>query len=404
MQLARRFCGGGKLFVGALILFFSLVLGGCGSATTPPPKDEVSYHRLLEWTRENGVPGSVLLVQTPRGKFLEATGCADKTARTPMTPDYEFRIGSISKMFVGIVAAELIAEGKLDVNAPITDLLPPSITDHITNAKQITLMELLRHMSGIYDYEQSIPWQIRRMLLDTHGQYSTLEALSYAYDKPAQFAPNQGWAYSNTNYVLVGLIIDRAVGHHHSIEVRKRILEPLGMTHTFYDGYETPVGEGAHGYEQLPWTRDTTDWSPPIAGPGGMVSTAEDTAKFVRAVVRDDGFLSPATRKALRGIPWPGPDAAPSYWPTTGYYCGISTAQLKEANSVNFVFFGHDGAYPGYFSLAYHEPQRDITIVYLGNSALFGRDHRLGPDNFFFDRLNKELIRLSLQQTEDHLK
>lgn len=382
-------------------MFLMLSLAGCGGPTTePPPAQQLSYHKLLEWTRENGVPGSVLLVYSSGGDYLGVIGSADPSRDTPMTPDRAFRIGSISKMFVGIVAAQLVAEGKLDVNAPLTRLLPPSITDHIANAGQITLMQLLRHMSGIYDYEQNVGWQLRRLLFNPRGHYSADEALSYAYNKPAQFAPGTHWAYSNTNYLLVGLIVDQAVGHHHSIEVRKRILDPLGMTHTYYDGFEPPVGERAHGFDWVPWWRDTTDWSPPIAGPGAMVSTAGDTAKFVRAVVRNDGFLTPATRKVLRGIPWPGPEPVPAYYPVTGYYCGISWTTFEDKeNNRTIHFFGHDGAFPGYFSFAYHEPQRDITIVYLGNSTLFGRDHSLGPDNGFFDHLKDKLMELSLAQS-----
>jgi D-alanyl-D-alanine carboxypeptidase len=135
-------------------LLFTLIAAGCGGSTSLPPTGEkVSYRALLDWTRENGVPGSVLLVDGPGGHFHGATGLADVGCQSPMTSEYEFRIGSISKMFVGIVAAQMIAERKLNANARIVELLPASITDHITNAGQITLMQLLRHMSGIYDYE-----------------------------------------------------------------------------------------------------------------------------------------------------------------------------------------------------------------------------------------------------------
>jgi D-alanyl-D-alanine carboxypeptidase len=382
---------------------------GCGGTTTAlGPETESSYQKLLDWTLENGVPGSVLLVRSPRSNYLGAIGSADLARDRPTTADCAFRIGSITKMYVGIVAAQMVAEGKLDLQAKLTELLPAKIADHLTNAKDITLQHLLRHMSGLYDYEGNLGWVMQRIVFNPRGRYAATEALTYAYDKPAMFAPGQRWAYSNTNYLLIGLIIDRACGHSHAVEVRRRILEPLGLTHTYDEGQE-PAGPAArtdgkesraHGYERLPWRVDTTDWSPPIPGPGGMVSTAEEVGVFVRAVARrDNGFLSQATRKVLRDLPWDQKEPAPASWPVKGYYCGISSATFKDyQRSKVVVFFGHDGAYPGYFSFAYHEPERDITIVYLGASTLLGRDHRWGPDNPFFDRLKDALIKLALKE------
>src|SRR6266498_3734270 len=113
---------------------------GCRTAFTPlPPKESRTYQSLLEWSHDNGMPGAILLVQTPGTNYLGAVGWADVKREIPMRPDHAFRIGSVNKMFTGLTVGQLEKDGLLDAGAVITNYLPRSVTDHIANSDQITV-------------------------------------------------------------------------------------------------------------------------------------------------------------------------------------------------------------------------------------------------------------------------
>jgi D-alanyl-D-alanine carboxypeptidase len=330
----------------------ALVFCGCRSGLTPlPTKEARTYQSILEWTRQNGMPGAVLLVQTPKNNFVAATGWADVKRKIPMRTDHEFRIGSITKTFTGITAARLQVEGRLNTDLVITNYLPSSITDHICNSDKITVRQLLRHTSGIYNFVNN-PWYgLRSMVFDRRGSWPAMRELKYAYDKPATFAPGEGWEYSNSNFLLLGMIIDRVTGQHHSAAIRSEVLDPLQLTNTYYEGSEPPRGERVHAYEKaLGFTSDTYDWTPTIGGNSGLVGTVSDLAKFVRAVAGTNGLMDPAVKKVLKSEMRRGNEENP--WdPVYGYDFGV-TFHRGAARTVPFTvapwFFGHDGAVPGH--------------------------------------------------------
>jgi len=209
------------------------------------------------------MPGAILLVQTPKTNFLGAVGMADVKRKTPMRPDAEFRIGSITKMFVGITAAKLLRDGLLDTDLVITNYLPRSITDHIANSDRITVRELLRMQSGIYNCTVNPWWELHFYVLDRHGNWPPLRHLKYAYEQPASFQPGKGWEYSNSNFILLGLIIEKITGHPLAVEIRHQILDPLELANTYYELNEPARGKLAHGYEKLFGFRtDVTGWMP----------------------------------------------------------------------------------------------------------------------------------------------
>ena len=173
------------------------------------------------------MPGAVLLVQTPSSRYLGSVGLADVARGLPMRPDHAFRIGSITKTFVGVVAAQMQAEGRLDTEKSVTSYLPASITSRIPNSDLITVHQLLRHESGIYNYDNSLLYALDRWLIFPRAEWPPLRMLEYSLDEHAVFPPGEQFSYSNPNYILTALIIDRITGHHHSQEIRGRILDPL---------------------------------------------------------------------------------------------------------------------------------------------------------------------------------
>jgi D-alanyl-D-alanine carboxypeptidase len=372
------------------LLSIPLLVASCRTRLTPlPPEEQRGYQSLLEWSHRNGLPGAILLVRTPGREFVGSVGDADLKNHLPMRADHAFQIGSVTKSFVGVVAAQMHAEGKLNLDAIITNSLPPDITKHFPNVEKITLRQMLEHTAGLYDAGLNPRRVIDRAFVDRRGEYSALRELKYAFDKPPSFAPGEGWSYSNTGYLLAGLMIDRAAGQHHSAEVRRRVLVPLRLTNTWYNLLEQPRGDMARGYEDFFnwWRADTTSWTPAIGGSAGLSSTVFDLATFIRAVARDAGFLNAATRRELFGG-WSEEKKR--------YFLGLQRMRPRKDAP---WFIGHSGGTPGYHCFAFHQPERDITIVFFGSSALLkarGIDRLLGE---FHDTLRNALFEASLKES-----
>jgi D-alanyl-D-alanine carboxypeptidase len=338
------------------------------------------------------MPGAILLVRTPGHEFIGVIGEADLKWHIPMRTNYAFQIASVTKTFMGAVAAQLHAEGKIDLDLSITNWLRREITQRITNANRITLRQLFEHRSGLPDAYDDFWFLAQRGFLRAYDDWEPMKVLEYTFDRPANFEPEKGWRYCNAGYLLAGLSIDYATGHHHSTEIRKRILTPLNHTNTFYLTVEKPSIEMAHGYENYFnwWRMDTTDWTPATGGSAGLASTVFDLATFIRAVVREDNgrLLSAAARREMFAG-WTNENK--------NYFLGI---QRKRPRPDAPWFLGHSGGTPGYHTIVFHQPERDITIVYFGSSIL--RKIRGGSRllDEFYDTFRDALFAQTLKETD----
>lgn len=411
----KRLSRGSAMTAWLLMSWLAFLICGCRSTLTPlPPKENRSYQSLLEWTHQNGIPGAILFVRTPQTNFVGSIGWANAKRKIPMRPDHAFRIASATKMFLGILAAQLHAEGRLNTDLVITNYLPTSITSRIQNSDRITVRQLVQHTSGICDFGDNYRFLVAYLLHhDNPAGWPAMRQLEYAYGKPGYFPPDQGWAYSNTDFLLLGLIIDQVTGHHHSVEIRKRILDPLGLTNTYYEVYEPPRGERAHGYEKpVCWTVDVTDWAPTTGGHDGMVSTVSDLATFVRAAAGTNSFLNDAARTLLKNRTSRGSstfatlaqskiEGTEPWYPVSRYDFGMYPQRWVD-NDVPVakapLFFGHGGADAGYKCEVFHEPSHDITIVYFGSSTQ-GRIWNFSRGYELVRQLGEALFELSVEQT-----
>lgn len=357
------------------VAFALIALTGMPGCGTPAEAGQDELQVLLDGAVDDGLPGVISLVQTPRSRHLAASGFADRAAGQALRPEHLFRIASNSKTFLAIVAAELHVEGRLDLDAPIKRWLPASITSHIAHSSTITTRQMLQHTSGIYDYLENDRFWDAVDARPGH-RWTTLEAVAYAFDRPAEFSPGQDWSYSNTNYLLAGLIVDTVTQHHHSAEIRSRILQPLGLNATSYEYREPLAGTLVHGYADLDedGTLDDTyryDQGYGLAD-GGMISSASDLAVFIRSVGREDGLLAASVRREVLGnMVSTGDDDL--------YGLGIS----RFPSPYGFGF-GHGGNLAGYSTSMDYFPEKDITIVACTN----GSD---GPLDAKFDRLGERL-------------
>ncbi|XAL99570.1 serine hydrolase [Phycisphaeraceae bacterium D3-23] len=274
----------------------------------------------------HGLDGIIVYVDRPgQPPALYAAGWKDRDARVPADAHALFKIASISKLYIAAAAANLIAEERLDPDAALADLLP-QFADRIANADRITLRMMLQHRSGIPNFTDldGFDW--------SKHQTDPADNLKLALDQPADFAPDAQRSYSNTNYLLIGMILDDTLGVPHQDYIRDELLAPLGLTHTFASLDDVDPADVASGYHH----RIDDDMKPlAFATPGGsMVATAQDVGQFLRAL--QDGSLL-------------GDEATAVY--TTLY-------DLE-----------HSGWLPGYYSIARYLPERDAVVIQLVSST-----------------------------------
>lgn len=306
-------------------------------------------------------PGMVVWIDTPAYRFEGATGVADLMNDSPMSPQGAFRIGSITKMFTATVILQLVEDGVLTLDDPLARWLP-EVANQLPHGDQITLRHLLTHTSGLFnlvEHEAYYADLFAEMTIDEANGSVTLACVQrdphdtlarYVYGKAALFEPGAQWSYSNTNYTLLGMVIETAAEMPLAEAYRTNIYEPLGMTSTFLDCYETPVIDVVHGYTgvgdamtDVTELHESVGWSA-----GGLVSTAPDLIAFARGLFGGALFDKP---ESLVAMTTPAPDSS--------YGLGIT---LKE------TYMGHAGGIAGFRSVLTYVPEFDTVVVMLYNN------------------------------------
>ncbi|MEZ4672034.1 MAG: serine hydrolase domain-containing protein [Anaerolineae bacterium] len=352
----------------ALILTLILVTLLHGLITTaqndPPafPPDVVTniQAEMDDLTARGVPPGMVVWIDAPEYRFEGASGFADVKHETEISPEGAFRIGSITKMFTATVIIQLAEEGVLTLDDPLAQWLP-EVADQLPNGDQITLRHLLTHTSGLFHYVEHEAYYadlFTEAVIDEDAGTVALDCVQrdphdtlsrYVYGKDAYFEPGTGWYYSNTNYTLLGMVIEAAADMPLAAAYRTHIYEPLGMASTFLDCYEDPVIDVVHGYSGLAGTTtDVTELHESIGwSAGGLVSTAPDLIAFARGLFGGALFDDPESLVAMT-TPAPG----------SSYGLGIS---------IQTEFMGHAGGIAGFRTLLDYAPASDTVVVMLYN-------------------------------------
>lgn len=348
-----------------------------GSGCIGTPVEDLSYQKIIDLAVAEGVPGVALLVRTPDFEFVGVSGYADVENKLLMDTTHLFRIASTSKLFIGVLSVMLHCEGVITLDDPITHWLPPSITDHIQYADKITVRQLLNHTSGIYEYgENKEFWDAVSAAPTT--QWSAEDVLVYVYDQPAYFEPGTNWYYSNTNYILAGLILDNALGYHHSQAIRIKILEPLNMASTFYEHHDDVQGDYVHGYSDI--DRDGVlddvkiDQGYGLAD-SGIVSTVEDCAVLIESLFKEDFPDAEYKDQFMREL-----------LPQNNEFYGLGIMKYPTEFGTGY---GNGGHFIGYESLVMYFPDHAVTVVYFVNGTGVSLDRVM--DNLL-DRIIKKTL------------
>ncbi|MEU1424264.1 serine hydrolase domain-containing protein [Kitasatospora sp. NPDC005751] len=287
-----------------------------------------------------------LVAERGRTVWKGAAGTADFATGAPATADGRFRIGSVTKTFVATVVLQLVAEHRVGLDDPVESRLPGVVP----NGGQITVRQLLNHTSGLFNYTEDPsfsfdedPAALQQWLdVGRWRPYAPGELVGLAAQHPPYFAPGQGWHYSNTNYVVIGMLIERLTGRGWADEVQRRIIRPLGLIGTSMP-LNSPFVPGPHaqGYYKLAsGPADVTLLDPSMAGASGAgISTTTDLARFVSALL-GGRLLAPAQLAEMkRTTPQSGP---------AEYGLG-----LQRTSTACGEYWGHSGGIPGYTTLMY---------------------------------------------------
>jgi D-alanyl-D-alanine carboxypeptidase len=271
---------------------FTAACGDSGTAARPaaakPAASPPTLTSQLQDVVDAGAPGAIALVNDGRSVQLHAAGAAHPTDR--------FRAGSITKSFVSTVALQLVGEGKLRLSDTVERWLPGILPygDHVT------VRQLLQLTSGVPDNQG--PVEAEWLKGNMTKSWSPRELVALVADKKPDFAPGASWAYSNTNYVLAGLVVERVTGHRLGDELQRRIFGPLHLRHTSFPTDEPKIA-GAHvnGYALVEdELLDVTVLNPSGTwGAGNLVGSAPDIARFWRALLGGK-LLAPAQLKAMK--------------------------------------------------------------------------------------------------------
>ena len=345
----------GLLIVRGLAASVVLVLlFAAGSAAAPASGDSLApaLRKDVNDLVAEGVPGVVVLVRREGRTVQLAGGYSNLEKKTPMRVGDRFRIGSVTKSFVATVVLQLVGEGRLSLDDSIEHWLPGLVP----NGGMITVRQLLSHQSGLFDYlnDERV---LKPYLSGNFGYVWTppkLVAVSTAH--PALFAPGAKYSYSNTNYIVLGLIVEAATKDTIKAQLRKRIFGPLGLRSTLLATSQHIPGAHARGYlVQGKKLQDVTLVSPSYAWTaGGIVSTASDIAHFYRALL--GGRLLP-------------PDLLQAMKTTTG---GVGLGLFQTPSLCGRPdLWGHDGALAAYLTLAFNSEDGKRQFVILVNSLTF---------------------------------
>lgn len=330
------------------------------AAPAAPAPDMEGVVAALNTAMAKGAPGAMARFAGPDGAQSRTVGVRDRVSGAPMDIGARFRIGSVSKTFSSVVLLQLVDEGKLELDRPVSRYLPGLLPDD-----RITVRHLLTHRSGLADYtnamfNQTVPgFEAVRNRVFT---YQELVDLSLA--EPRTTEPGVAYKYSNTNFVVVGMLIEKLTGRPVADAYRDRIIKPLRLRHTSYVHPDTRIrGPHARGYLHpdeagaplVDSTEQTVSWA---QSAGAVISNPADLNTFTSALMRGR-LLSPATLEAMTTV-------TPTDTTNTRFYgLGLRRYDLSCGTQV----YGHTGTVQGYYTYAFSTRDGSRSLSAMANTS-----------------------------------
>jgi D-alanyl-D-alanine carboxypeptidase len=310
------------LFVGTAISLYFVPWPIVTAWITPLPN---TIQEQVNNAKDYGFDGIVVFVDRGQEKQQEfyTSGYKNRALQTPADPQALFKIASVSKLYVALSIAKLERSGKLSINKTLSHYLP-ELEGSIDNAKDITLKMMVTHRSGIPNYTD-VPnfW--------ANPPSSEQKVLELVLNKPANFEPDQDYEYSNTNYLLLGRVMDRVLGYSHLQYIQQEILNPLHLNNTYTSLNDVNIEDVMSGY-YVGYEEDLkTDYI------GSMLATAQDLGKFIRALNDGSAFSDAKEQEIYTSLyKFNHTGLIPGYQTIAEYHQDINTVVIQFTNTVNF--------------------------------------------------------------------
>jgi D-alanyl-D-alanine carboxypeptidase len=368
----------GRFAAGAALLATVLALAAPGrpasadvSGATVPADRAAALQAALDAVRAAGMPGLFAEVRDGDFTWRGTSGVSDVGTDAPMRPGFEQRIGSVTKTFVATVVLQLVAEGRLGLDDAIGryvgDLVPADL------ARSVTVRMLLQHTSGIGDYAAGLFRSLDDVARYRFRTFSPRQLVAAGVGMPRTNAPGAGWSYSNTNYILAGLIIQRVTGRPVEAQVTRRILIPLRLAHTYFPGTE-PYVVGPHSRGYVPWTdgnlRDFSVYNMSWGwAAGAMVSTTHDVNDFYAALLSGRLLRPDLLAEMQATVPENPADPA-----GTAYGLGLVATRAPCGTA-----WGHGGGVFGYGTQMLRMADGSHEVTLADNMTLYEPSGVIGP-------------------------
>lgn len=349
-------------------------LQGGGASSQQDSESELGG--FLDELISKGIPGVSVAIATGDGVvWTGVDGLADLETRAPVQPDMLFGIGSITKVFVAVAVLQLVEEGRLDLDDTPANLLGDAVKG-IPNSEKVTIAQLLNHTGGVPSWEDDFAWirDGRGASLNVDHIWEKTATLPYIREHTPLAAPGRQFGYANTNFTLLGMILEKVTGKDAVDELRSRILSPLGLSDIYVEGFEpvpesrlphryhwatpefkTTAGVNAAFPEVRPGLIDASrsnlsvEW---IAG--GMVATARDLVRFGVAL-RDGRLLAPQSMAFMT-----------DWFPIAeGMQIGHNLYRFELSGDTAIIT--HSGGVLGFTAILYWVEDRDVAVAILYN-------------------------------------
>jgi D-alanyl-D-alanine carboxypeptidase len=359
------------LYLTALVvLMFSSVLAQGAKQADENALRQKLQAKLDEWHKNGKFAGATVGVVLADGtSFGLATGFSDLQTKRQMKPTDLMLAGSVGKTYAAAVALQLVGESKINLDEKVEKYLgSEKWFSRLPNAKDITVRQLMNHTSGLVRYEFKEQFT-KDLTANPDKVWKPEELLSYLFDEKAAFEAGKGWDYSDTNYIVLGMIIEKVTGKKYYDEVKKRILKPLNFKNTLeqnsrvikglvqgYAGENNPFGgtdamlkDGKFVINpQFEWTG------------GGMVSNSVDLARWAKTMYEGRAFDAKLLPQMLEGV------SAPMLGRETKYGLGVIIRPTRAG-----LTYGHSGFFPGYMTDVMYFPEYKIAVAVQVNSSVF---------------------------------
>lgn len=348
----------------------------CNGSTTPNHPKAAQYQQVMDNYVAKGLPGISILIRDAEGTWASGSGMADIAEGLPMDPCMVSKAASITKTFVGVATMKMAEAGKLNLDDQISLYLDEKVIERVNNADQSSIRMLLNHTTGIFDVITDQAFYLK-ILNDPAHPWTPEELINFVEGDEAYFPAGTDVRYSNTNYLLLAMVLDKIHDQGHADLIRKQVIEALDLQNTFYYWHDEVPAATAQGYFDL-YNNGTllnmTNYNTGSGnGYGGIYANVFDLQTFIEALARDRNVLNPKSLQEM--FTWTEPLEGKFREHGLGVFRDFLERPADEYG------IGHRGRDLGYTADMFWFPEKDFTLVYLVN---YGTDAKSELQETFF--------------------